>query len=393
MGINLLTTLFTKLENYYPEMVEIRRYLHQHPELSFQEVNTANFIASYYEKLGVEVQRGVGGNGVVAKIQGNYPGKTKALRADFDALPIQDEKDVPYKSTVPGVMHACGHDGHTASLLVLAKVLHELKDELHGTYIMIHQHAEEYAPGGAASMIEAGCLEGVDVIFGTHLWASEPTGKIQYRTGPIMAAADRFVITIQGKGGHGAQPHKTKDSIVVGAQLISNLQQIVSRRVSPVESAVVTVGSFVADNAFNVIADKAKLIGTVRTFNEDLRDFIADEIERIVKGTCIASDCSYSYEYVKGYPAVVNHKEETEYLVQQANDMDDIKVVEEAELQMGGEDFAYYLQHVKGTFFFTGAKPVGVEVAYPHHHPKFDIDEQALLVAAKTLGSAAINYK
>ncbi|MCM3125303.1 M20 family metallopeptidase [Cytobacillus oceanisediminis] len=384
--------LFRKIEDLYPEMVEIRRFMHQHPELSFQEENTARYIAAFYEKLGVEVRTNVGGNGVVAKIYGAKPGKTVALRADFDALPIQDEKDVPYKSLVPGVMHACGHDGHTATLLVLAKVLHEARENLHGTYVMIHQHAEEYAPGGAISMIEDGCLEGVDVIFGTHLWASETTGTVQYRIGPIMAAADRFEISIQGKGGHGAQPHKTKDAIVAGAQLVSNLQQIVSRRVDPVDSAVVTVGSFVADNAFNVIADKARLVGTVRTFNENTRDFIAAEIEKVVQGTCLASDCTYEYLYDKGYPAVVNHAAETEFLIDCASKVPEVTKIEESDLQMGGEDFAYYLQHVKGTFFFTGAKPESAE-SYPHHHPRFDIDEKAMLIAAKALCSAALNYQ
>ncbi|MFE8696288.1 M20 family metallopeptidase [Cytobacillus sp. FJAT-53684] len=373
-------------------MVSIRRHLHQNPELSFKEEKTAAYIKSFYEDLGIEVRGNVGGNGVVAKIYGSLPGKIVALRADFDALPIQDEKDVPYKSLVPGVMHACGHDGHTATLLVLAKALHELRDELEGTYVMIHQHAEEYAPGGAISMIEDGCLEGVDVIFGTHLWASEPTGTIQYRVGPVMAAADRFEITIQGKGGHGAQPHRTKDSIVTASQLVVNLQQIVSRKVNPIDSAVVTVGSFVADNAFNVIADRAKLIGTVRTFNEEVREFIEGEIERITKGTCYTADSTYDYLYAKGYPAVVNHKEETDYLVTCAGQIDGVTRIEETEPHMGGEDFAYYLQHRKGTFFFTGAKPEYTDENYPHHHPKFDIDEKAMLIAAKTLGSAAINY-
>lgn len=388
----MVEQLFSRLEDYYEEMVSIRRHLHQHPELSFQEVNTANYIKSFYEELGIEVQGNVGGNGVVAKIYGAKPGKTIALRADFDALPIEEENDVPYKSLNPGVMHACGHDGHTATLLILAKALHELKSELEGTYVMIHQHAEEYAPGGAISMIADGCLEGVDVVFGTHLWASEPTGKIQFRKGPIMAAADRFEIHIQGQGGHGASPHETKDAIVIASQLVLNLQQIVSRRVNPVDSAVISVGSFVADNAFNVIADKAKLIGTVRTFNEDVRAFIEEEIERVVKGTCLAANCEYSYEFHRGYPAVVNHDEETEFFVECANNIPSVDTVEEAELQMGGEDFAYYLQHVKGTFFFTGAKPEGVSKAYPHHHPKFDIDEKAMLVAAKALGAAALNY-
>jgi amidohydrolase len=386
----MLDLLFEKLDGYYEEMVAIRRYLHQHPELSFQEYNTAKYIQSFYEKLGIEVRGNVGGNGVVAKVYGKYPGKTVALRADFDALPIQDEKEVPYKSLVPGVMHACGHDGHTSTLLVLAKVLNELKDDLAGNYVFIHQHAEEYAPGGAVSMIEDGCLYGVDVIFGTHLWATEPTGKIQYRTGPIMAAADRFEINIQGQGGHGAQPHRTKDAILTASQLVINLQQIVSRKVNPIESAVVSVGSFTAANAFNVIADKAKLIGTVRTFNEEIRNMIEKEMDRIIAGTCHMANSTYEFKFERGYPAVVNHKAETEFLVNIAELIPDVEVIEESEPHMGGEDFAYYLQHVPGTFFFTGAKPLGVEIAFPHHHPKFDIDEKALLVAAKTLGTAAI---
>jgi amidohydrolase len=386
----MLDKLFDKLEGYYDDMVAVRRYLHQHPELSFQEVNTAKYIQDFYEKLQIEVKGNVGGNGVVAKIYGKRPGKTVALRADFDALPIQDEKDVPYKSLVPGVMHACGHDGHTATLLFLAKTLHELREELEGNYVFIHQHAEEYAPGGAVSMIEDGCLDGVDVIFGTHLWASEPTGKIQYRTGPIMAAADRFEIDIQGQGGHGAQPHKTKDAIVTASQLVVNLQQIVSRKVNPVEPAVVTVGSFVAQNAFNVIADKAKLIGTVRTFDENVRQFIEEELERVIHGTCYTANSTYQYLYERGYPAVVNHETETEFLIECAKNVPEVRLIEETEPQMGAEDFAYYLQKVPGTFFFTGAKPADVETTYPHHHPKFDIDAKAMLIAAKTLGTAAI---
>ncbi len=391
--MSLLNELYQKLEERWPEMVDIRRFLHKYPELSFHETNTAEYIANYYKNLGVPIREHVGGNGVVATIQGSAPGKTIALRADFDALPIQDEKEVSYRSTVPGVMHACGHDGHTATLLVLGKTLYEMREKLHGTIILIHQHAEEYAPGGAKPMIEDGCLEGVDVIFGTHLWAQEPLGKIQYRTGPVMAAADRFEIVIKGSGGHGAQPHKTKDSIVIGAQIVSELQQIVSRRVNPIDPAVVTVGSFVADNAFNVIADQAKLIGTVRTFNPLVRDFIEKEIEQIIKGACLSSRSDYEYRYERGYPAVVNHPEETELIVQCTSNLKEVDLVEEIEQQMGGEDFAYYLEKVKGSFFFTGAMPDNVDVAYPHHHPRFDINEKALLIAAKSLASAALAYQ
>ncbi|AXN40122.1 M20 family metallopeptidase [Peribacillus butanolivorans] len=388
----MIHQLHALLEGSYEEMVSIRRYLHQHPELSFQETKTAAFISDYYQNLGIECQSNVGGHGVVAKITGSKPGKTVALRADFDALPIQDEKEVSYRSTVPGVMHACGHDGHTATLLVLAKNLHELKDELEGQYIFIHQHAEEYAPGGAKPMIDAGCLDGVDVIFGTHLWATAPTGTVQYTLGPIMAAADRFEILIQGQGGHGAQPHKTRDAIVVGSQLVVALQQIVSRRLNPLDSAVITIGSFVADNAFNVIADKAKIVGTVRTFKEDLRSFISEEIERVVKGTCLAADCTYDYKYFQGYPAVIPHNEETKFLIECTKSVKEVLVAEEIDPDMTGEDFSYYLQKVKGTFFFTGAKPKNDVHTYPHHHPLFDIDEKAMLIAAKTLGTAAVTY-
>lgn len=384
--------LFTALENNFNEMVSIRRHLHQHPELSFEEVETPKYIAAFHRNLGHEVKEGVGGRGVVAILKGAKKGKTVALRADFDALPIQDEKAVPYKSTVPGVMHACGHDGHTASLLGLAKALNGLKDELNGTIVFIHQHAEEIAPGGAIAMIEDGCLDGVDFIFGTHLWATEPLGKIQYKSGPVMAAADRFEITIQGQGGHGAKPNETKDAIVVGSQIVLALQQIVSRRISPMDSAVISVGSFEAKNAFNVIADTAKIIGTARSFEENVRVKLEQEMKRIVDGICLASDVEAQFSYKRGYPALVNHHDESLEVARLAIDIPNVTEVEDMTPQMGGEDFAYYLQHVKGAFFFTGAKNPNWEKAYPHHHPKFDIDENALLISAKLLGNLALHY-
>ena len=382
--------LFEKLDHAFEDMVIIRRHLHMHPELSFKEQKTAQYIHDFYADLGIEVRAGVGGNGVVARVKGGRPGKTVALRADFDALPIQDEKDVAYKSTVPGVMHACGHDGHTATLLQVAKAIHELHEDLAGEYVFIHQHAEELAPGGAQAMIEDGCLDGVDVIFGTHLWSMTPSGAIGYAAGPIMAAADRFDITIQGAGGHGASPHQTKDAIVIGSQLVMNLQQLVARRVDPIESAVLSVGAFVSDNGFNIIADSAKLSGTVRSFSPHIRDLMEQEMQRVVDGTAIAHDCTIELSYKRGYPAVVNHATETTHLKQVAEQIPGVKAVIESAPQMGGEDFAYYLEKVPGTFFFTGAQP---EQAYPHHHPKFDFDENAMLVAAKTLAATAIDYQ
>ncbi|MFJ7364791.1 M20 family metallopeptidase [Peribacillus frigoritolerans] len=384
--------LFKGLDDIYNEIVDIRRHLHQHPELSFEEVNTANYIAAYHEKLGHKVRNRVGGNGVLAYLEGDKPGPTVAVRADFDALPIHEQTDVPFKSVNEGVMHACGHDGHTATLLGLAKVLNGMKQEIEGTVVFLHQHAEELPPGGAIAMIEDGCLDGVDVIFGTHLQAQMPLGEIGYRTGPLQAAPDRFDITIQGKGGHGAAPHETKDSIVIGGQLIGNLQQIVSRKVDPLESAVVSVCAFEAKNPYNVIADTATLTGTVRTFKEEIRNFIEKEIERVVKGTCIVSDATYDYKYMRGYPTTVNHKEETEFVAKLAHSVPGVESVKETPPIMGGEDFSYYLEKVKGTFFFTGAKNPDWEQAYPHHHPKFDIDERSLLIAAKTLGVATLQY-
>lgn len=388
----MLETIFVQLDEVYNEMVEWRRYLHMHPELSFKEVETPKFIATKLEEFGVEVRTGVGGRGVVGTIRGGKPGKTVALRADFDALPIHDAKDVPYKSTVPGVMHACGHDGHTSTLLAVAKVLSKHRDQLEGNVVLIHQFAEELAPGGAKPMIEDGCLDGVDAIFGTHLWSGIPLGMIAYHEGYTMAASDRFELEIFGKGGHGAAPHETIDSIVVASQLVSKLQQIVARRVNPLKSAVVTVGSFHAGNAFNVIADSAKLTGTVRTFNPEVRDFIEKEIERMIEGECLSSGATYKFTYERGYDALYNHINETRFFVNTMEQVYDPKLIFAGEPTMGGEDFAYYLQKVPGTFFFTGAGNPEIGANFPHHHPRFDIDERAMLIASKALVAVTLRY-
>ncbi|MBD1379744.1 amidohydrolase [Bacillus sp. IB182487] len=373
-------------------MVENRRFFHQYPELSHEEVNTPAKIAEHLRGLGITVRTGVGGNGVVGYLEGGKPGKTVALRADFDALPLQDKKEVPYKSKVPGVMHACAHDAHTSTLLGVAKVLSEKKEELNGNIVFIHQFGEELAPGGAMPMIEDGCLENVDVIFGTHIWATIPVGEIGLRSGPIMAAADRFQIAVQGKGGHGASPHETIDSIAIGASLVSQLQQIISRRINPLEPAVLTVASFHAGNAFNVIADSATIEGTVRTFNPEVQDFIINEMELIIQSTCQGANAGYQFQYNKGYPAVVNHLNETQQLIASAKKVltdDKIKTMEPI---MGGEDFSHYLEKVPGTFFFTGAKNDKVNAVYPHHHPMFDIDEESMLIAGKVLLTATLDY-
>src|SRR5699024_3975826 len=223
------------INDRYDSMVDLRRYMHQHPEISFQEMNTKKWIYDQIKGLGLDIRQDVGGNGIVARLQVNDEFETVALRADFDALPIDDEKDVPYKSTVPGVMHACGHDIHTAGLLGVAKVLSEVREQLTGNVVFIHQFAEEVTPGGAKPMIEDGCLDGVDVIYGAHVHSPEPYGTVGTITGPAMAAADSFTVTVRGRGGHGARPHDTVDPIVVTSHLILAFQQIVSRQTDPLK--------------------------------------------------------------------------------------------------------------------------------------------------------------
>jgi len=390
-GIILLKNVHKAIDALYPEMVDMRRYLHQHPELSFQETETAKYICNFYDKLGIPYKANVGGNGVVATLKGGKPGKTVALRADFDALPIQEENDVPYKSKTDGIMHACGHDGHTATLLSLAKAIHPFQAEIPGTIVFLHQHAEELVPGGAKSMIEAGALDEVDAVFGTHLWATTPFGVVQTSKDAFMAGADNFEITIQGKGGHGAYPHQTKDAIVLGSQLVFELQQIVSRRLDPLATAVVTVGTFEAGDAFNIIADTATLSGTVRYFDPAVQEQVEKEMENIIKGVCTGNDASYTLQYNKGYPPLVNHEAEAVLVLQAGEKIDEVVRTEEVVPEMGGEDFAYYMLERPGAYFFTGAQKE--DHAYPHHHPKFDIDERALPVAAKTLIQAYFDYQ
>jgi amidohydrolase len=387
----MLQEIFQRLEEIYPEMVEIRRDLHMYPELSFQEERTPEVIAEFHRELGLEVHTGVGERGVVAKLYGGKPGKTVAFRADFDALPIEEQTNAPYKSRVPGVMHACGHDAHTAIVMGLAKVLVEKKDEIAGNFVFIHQHAEERG-SGAKYMVEDGCLEGVDVIFATHMENYFPVGKVIYRSGYILSASDSFEIDLMGVGGHAAFPHHTSDVVLAASQLVCNLQQIVSRKIDPLQSAVITVGAINAGEAENVIPDKATIRGTVRVFDEKLRDEIEKLIEEITESTSKMARATYRYLYHRGNPATWNHPEETELLVEAAKQVVGEGDVVEIPPNMGAEDFSYYLQRVPGTYFFTGSANEEIGAIYPYHHPKFDIDEKSMLIGAKTMAAAAIRY-
>ncbi|UBH13018.1 M20 metallopeptidase family protein [Macrococcus armenti] len=364
---------------YKEELIDIRRYLHMNPELSFHESKTAAFIADYLTKLDIPVTTNVGGHGLFGKISGNAEGPTVLLRADIDALSIQDQKDVPYRSSVPGVMHACGHDGHTAMLLITAKILKKHESEIKGNVIVCFQHAEEVLPGGAISMIEAGVLTDVDYVFGAHTSSAMDTGNVGFITGPAYGIADDINITVQGKGGHGATPHVTHDAIIAASHLISQFQTIVSRNVDPIETGVVTIGEFKGGDAFNVIADSVKLTGTVRSYKEDVKAIIIERLKEISKGIEQSFNIHVDFKYTHGYPALINSERETLWLQSVAEKTNGIKNVVKMNRTLGGEDFAYFLQNRPGTYFNVGVKNSAIQADFPHHHPKFDMDEHGLL--------------
>lgn len=365
-----------------PQLVEWRRQIHQKPELGFQEKITAEFIAQKLQNWGIVHQAGIAQTGIVAIIKGEKPGNGKvlAIRADMDALPIQEQNQVPYCSQHDGVMHACGHDGHTAIALGTAYYLNQHRKDFSGTVKIIFQPAEE-GPGGAKPMIAAGVLKNpdVDAIIGLHLWNNLPLGTVGVRAGALMAAVELFRCTIFGKGGHGAIPHQTVDSVVVAAQIVNALQTIVSRNVNPIDSAVVTVGELHAGTAVNVIADTARMGGTVRYFNPDLAGFFKERIQQIIAGICQSHGASYDLDYIHLYPPVINDPEIAELVrsVAEAVVETPIGIVPECQT-MGGEDMSFFLQEVPGCYFFLGSANPEKKLDYPHHHPQFDFDETAL---------------
>ncbi|XEC96957.1 M20 family metallopeptidase [Paenibacillus tarimensis] len=380
------------LQSLLPDMAGWRRHLHRNPELSYHETKTAQYIAQLLNSFGCEVRTGIGGHGVTAVIRGKLPGPVVALRADIDALPIQDEKETEYASSVPGVMHACGHDAHTAAMLGIAKYYMENLQYVKGTRKLIFQPAEEVTPGGALPMIAEGVLDDVDAIFGVHLWTPLPYGVIASKAGPFMAAADEFTIEITGRGGHGGLPHETADAVVAGSALVQSLQTIVSRNVNPLQPAVVTVGSFHAGSTANVIAEKARLTGTVRTFDPEIKKQIKQRISDIISATCALYGASGWFDYRDGYPCVVNHESETERFFRVGAQLLGPEAVKESEYIMAGEDFSYYLQHKPGCFMFVGAGNQEIGAHYSHHHPKFDLDERSMLVSGALLMSMADDY-
>ncbi|MHA6484612.1 amidohydrolase [Paenibacillus sp. strain BS8-2] len=380
------------LENNYTKMVEWRRYMHQYPELSFREQETSSWIAARLTEIGCDVQTGIGGYGIVVSIKGDMEGPAIALRADMDGLPIQDEKNCEYSSKVPGIMHACGHDGHTSALLAVADYYMKNRDKFCGERRLLFQPAEEVTPGGAIEMVRAGAIEGVDAVYGVHLWSPIPYGHVASRPGPFMSAADEFVIDIEGKGGHGGMPHHTVDAIVVGAALVQAVQSIVSRNVNPLHPAVVTIGSFQAGSTNNVIAEKCRMKGTVRSFDENTRKAIHERLEDIVNQTCSMYGASCSYEMRIGYPPVVNDEREAERFFQVSESLFGAEAVLMQDPLTVAEDFSYYLERVPGCFMFVGAGNADIGASYGHHHPRFDIDERAMISSARLLIGMAEHF-
>ncbi|QLE58227.1 M20 family metallopeptidase [Nostoc sp. TCL26-01] len=404
------------IRSLQPQLVEWRRQLHQKPELGFQEKLTAEFVSSKLQEWGIEHQTDIAQTGIVATITGekpptshsalstqpsphpslreatptgtpraNSPQKVLAIRADMDALPIQELNEVPYCSQHDGVMHACGHDGHTAIALGTAYYLQQHRQDFSGTVKIIFQPAEE-GPGGAKPMIEAGVLKNpnVDAIIGLHLWNNLPLGTVGVRSGALMAAVELFDCTILGKGGHGAIPHQTVDSVVVAAQVVTALQTIVARNVNPIDSAVVTVGSLHAGTAHNVIADTATMKGTVRYFNPAFQGFFKQRIEQTIAGICQSHGAKYDFKYWELYPPVINDVAIAQLVRSVVEEVIEtpIGIVPECQT-MGGEDMSFFLQEVPGCYFFLGSANPEKDLAYPHHHPRFDFDETALAMGVE----------
>ncbi|MEL7606072.1 MAG: amidohydrolase [Sedimentibacter saalensis] len=384
-----------ELEMNYGETVQWRRHIHEYPEPSFEEKKTAEFIVSKLKEFKIdEIRTNVGnGYGIVAKIKGSKPGPTIAFRADIDALRLQEEADVMFSSKNPGIMHACGHDAHAATLLSVAKVLQNNRHELKGNLVLLFQPAEECPPGGAESMVKDGCLDGVDYVFGLHVMSNVEVGKIGYFSHFGSACSDTFNIKIQGKGGHGAMPHTTIDPVVIGANVVTQLQSLVSRYIDPLKPAVLTFAGFQAGGAAdNIIADNAYLNGTVRTLNSEVRDLMEEQIKKMGNAIINSFGGKAEIEYRRGYPSVENTLEVTDHLKNILASKFGEKEVSELTVTMGGEDFAYYLQEKPGSFFYVGAGNDDINANFPHHHPKFKIDEKSMIYSGKSFLALAEYY-
>ena len=373
------------------QLVAWRRHLHMNPEVGFHEHETAAYIEAELRKMpGLTISRPTA-TSVLAVLKGGQPGRTVLLRADIDALPITEENTFEFASRNAGVMHACGHDGHTAILLGTAKLLSEHPQDVPGEVRMIFQHAEEIGPGGAEELVmDTPLMDGVDVVTGLHLNSQLPAGMVAVKPGAFMAAPDTIEVTIRGRGGHGAHPEEAIDPIAVGAQVVTNLQHVVSRHVGAQDALVISITKFVSGTTHNVIPDTAELMGTVRTFDPALREQAPKLIERVVNGVCNAHGATYDLKYEFGYRPLIN----TDWVAAQLKDIA-LETVGEAHVQdakptMGGEDFSAYLEKAPGAYFNVGSGSDECDSRWPHHHPRFTIDETSLETGVRMLHAAAL---
>ena len=364
------------------ELTELRRKLHSEPELSWEEENTTRFVCEYLENLGISYRR-TEPTGVIAEIKGGKPGKTVALRGDMDALSVEQlNKDLPYASKEEGKMHACGHDAHTSMLLIAAKALNDIKDELPGNVRLIFQPAEEVAEG-AKALVKQGAVAGVDNVFGIHIWSQLPTNKVSCPPGPTFASADLFTVTFKGRGGHGAIPQDCIDAAIVASAFVMNVQPIISRTIDPLHPAVLTVGKMVVGTRFNVIAENAVIEGTVRCFDPSTRDHIEKQLTHYAEQVAALYGATAKVEYIRGTQAVINDESSAMLVQQVAAAAFGEDVVYNVQPTMGGEDFSFYLDEVPGSFALVGSGNPDKDTEWAHHHGRFNIDEDALATGAE----------
>jgi amidohydrolase len=376
---------------YKDELTELRRKLHSEPELSWEEYKTTDFVCDYLDQLGVSYRR-TEPTGVIAEIKGGKPGKTVALRGDMDALSVEElNKDLPYASREDGKMHACGHDAHTAMLLVAAKALNDIKDELPGNVRLLFQPAEEVAEG-AKALVQQGAVEGVDNVFGIHIWSPMPTHKVSCTPGPSFASADLFKVTFKGKGGHGAIPQACIDAAIVASSFVMNVQSVVSRTIDPQKGAVLTIGKMVVGTRFNVIAENAVIEGTVRCFDPAIRDHIEAQLSHYAESVAAVYGATAKVEYIRGTQAVINDEYSADLVQRVAAEAFGEDVIFHEKPTMGGEDFSFYLDEVPGSFALVGSGNPEKDTEWAHHHGKFNIDEDALATGAELYAQYAWAY-
>ncbi|NLC96968.1 MAG: amidohydrolase [Erysipelotrichaceae bacterium] len=387
--MNKVLELATKYEDW---IIDLRRHFHMYPEASYEEYETTKKIIEELEKLGVEYQTFEDCTGVIAKIEGNKDGRIVALRSDIDALCVLEKNDVPYKSKNEGFMHACGHDAHTAMNLGAVKILNELKDEINGTVYFIFQPAEEVGSGAKTIIKKGDWFDKVDNFFGAHIWSNVPSGKISVESGPRMASADKFKIVVKGVSGHGAQPEQTVDATIVASSIVLNLQTMVSREFSPMESVVVTIGKLTSGTRFNIISGEAILEGTCRYFSKEIGKNIVEVMSRIVENTAKAFRAEASVEYDFVTLPLINDEASSKIATKAVEKMFGEEAIEKYPKTTGGEDFSYYIENKPGVFAFIGCANPDLGTDYAHHNERFNVDESVLKNGSALYAQYAIDY-